>query len=119
VKKILVVDDENRFRALVVEMLKRGGYETIEAENGVEAFELAKTLKPDLVLSDVMMYSGSGFILHELLKRDPTTAHIPLILMSAFAEKATGWGSDPNVVYLAKPFSMDDLFEAVKRKLER
>jgi len=117
-KKILVVDDEDRIRTLVVQMLKRNGYETIEAENGMDAFEQAKAHKPDLIISDVMMYSGSGFILKEFLKREPTTSAIPLILMSGQAQKAGAWGADPEVGYLPKPFTMDELISAVKRKLE-
>ena len=117
-KKILVVDDEDTFRQMVIFMLKQEGYETMEADNGLSAFELAKANVPDLVVSDVMMYSGSGFILQEFLKREPRTSKIPLILMSGQAQVAGAWGSDPAVEYLSKPFSHDDLINAVDRLLK-
>ena len=117
-KKILVVDDEDTFREMVVVMLKKEGYETMETDNGLNAFELAKAHVPDMIISDVMMYSGSGFILREFLKRETLTAKIPLILMSGKAQVAGAWGSDPDVDYLQKPFSHDDLIAAVNRKLK-
>jgi len=117
-KKVLVVDDEDDFRGMVVLMLKKEGFETTEADNGLNAFELAKANVPDLIVSDVMMYSGSGFILREFLKREPLTAEIPLILMSGKAQVAGAWGSDPDVEYLQKPFSHGDLIAAVNRQLK-
>jgi CheY-like chemotaxis protein len=117
-KKILVVDDEDTFREMVVVMLKKEGYETMEADNGITAFELAKANVPDMIISDVMMYSGSGFILREFLKREQRTANIPLILMSGKAQTAGAWGSDPDVDYLQKPFSHDELIAAVDQKLK-
>ncbi|HEY6952762.1 MAG TPA: response regulator [Bacteroidota bacterium] len=117
-KKILVVDDEETFREMVIVMLKKEGYEILETDNGISAFELAKANVPDLIISDVMMYSGSGFILREFLKREPTTAAIPLILMSGHAQEAGAWGSDPDVEYLQKPFGQPDLMAAVKRLIK-
>lgn len=116
-KKILVVDDEEMFRVMIVTALKRDGYETLEADNGLSAFEMANEHTPALIISDVMMYSGSGFILHEFLKKEPRTSHIPLILMSGQALDAGAWGSDPDVEYFEKPFSISELLSAVRRKV--
>ena len=117
-KTVLVVDDEETYRQMVVLMLKNAGYETLECDNGMSAFELAKANMPDLIVSDVMMYSGSGFILREFLRRDSKTAALPIILMSGQARDAGAWGSDPDVEYLAKPFSTDELLETVNRILK-
>ena len=116
-KTILVVDDEDDLRVLVAKTLKSRGFETIEADNGATAFDLAKKHMPDLIVSDVMMDSGNGFMLQELLRDDPKTASIPLILMSGLAQKAGAWGSDPDVEYLEKPFSDSILLNAVGRKI--
>ena len=116
-KKILVVDDEDTFREMVVVILKKEGFETMEADNGISAFEMAKAHIPNLIISDVMMYSGSGFILREFLKREARTANIPLILMSGKAQVAGAWGSAPEVEYLQKPFNHDELMAAVNLKL--
>ena len=118
-KRVLVVDDEDAFRQMVVAILTKEGYETFETDNGINAFELAKANIPDLIVSDVMMYSGSGFILREFLKREPRTADIPLILMSGQAQTAGAWGSDEKVEYLDKPFKTDDLLNLVKRILKK
>ncbi len=117
-EKILVVDDEEAFRTMITTVLKKEGYETIETDNGLSAFELAKANIPDLIISDVMMYSGSGFILREFLKREPRTADIPLILMSGQAQSAGAWGADDLVDYLDKPFKTAELLDVVKKKLK-
>lgn len=116
-KRILVVDDEDDLRAVIVKALNEEGFETIEADNGSSAFTLAKNHKPDLIISDVIMDSGSGFMLRELLRDDPETAAIPLILMTGLARQAGAWESDPEVEYLAKPFGILELLSAVARKL--
>ncbi len=116
-KKILVVDDEEGVRTAVVMSLKMQGYEVFEAENGMDAFSLAKTHQPDLNISDVMMYSGSGFILREFLKKDDRTSTIPMILMTGYAQGAGAWRSDPTIEYLEKPFSIDELLPLVEQKL--
>ena len=117
-KKILVVDDQEDFRILVVRMLTRNGFETIQADNGINALEQANAHLPDLIISDVMMYSGSGFILRELLKKEPQTAKIPLILISAMAQDTQAWGLDAKVDYLSKPITEEQLISAVRRKIE-
>ena len=117
-RTVLVVDDEETYRDMVVLMLKGAGYETMETDNGMSAFELAKANLPDLIVSDVMMYSGSGFMLREFLKRDAKTANLPIILMSGQARNAGAWGSDPDIEYLAKPFSTEDLLAMVERVLK-
>ncbi len=116
-KTVLVVDDEEAYRQMVALMLTSAGFDTLECDNGMNAFEIAKSSLPDLIISDVMMYSGSGFILREFLKRDPKTAHVPVILMSGHARDAGAWGSDPEVEYLAKPFTTEELLNTVDRIL--
>ena len=116
-KKILVVDDEEDLRSAIVAALRLRGFDLFEADNGVDAYNLAKSVLPNLVISDVMMYTGSGFILHEFLKRDERTAHIPLVLMTGHAQGAGAWGSESDVEYIEKPFALDDLFTLVDKKL--
>jgi CheY-like chemotaxis protein len=115
--RILVVDDENDFRAQVVAALIGEKFEVLEANNGADALDLAKKHQPDLIVSDVIMDSGTGFMLRELLREDARTAAIPLILMTGVAYKAGAWESDPEIEYLAKPFSVSDLLLIVERKL--
>jgi two-component system sensor histidine kinase/response regulator len=116
-KKILIIDDEDDLRTMMVKVLKEEGFHTIEADNGSSALTLAKNHRPDLIISDVIMDSGSGFMLQELLQDDPQTAAIPLILMTGQSKHAGAWESDPEVGYLAKPFGVLELLSAVARKL--
>jgi CheY-like chemotaxis protein len=117
-KKILVVDDEKDLRKAVVFFLRDKGYETIEADNGADAFELTITDFPDLIISDIVMDRVNGFLFHELLQSDVKTAAIPLILMTGHALQDNAWKKNPDVAYFTKPFSMPELLVAVEQKLK-
>jgi CheY-like chemotaxis protein len=117
-KKILVVDDEIDLRKVIVSVLNGKGYETIEAGNGADAFELTMIDVPDLIISDVVMDRVNGFLFHELLQANEKTAAIPLILITGLAFREDAWKSHPEVVYLTKPFNMSVLLEAVEKKLK-
>ena len=116
-KKILVVDDEKGLRETVVMALQNQGFEAIEADNGAAALDLARAHRPDLIISDVMMDNGNGFLLRELLLGDPETASIPIIFMSGAAQEAGAWESDPDVEYLPKPFRAAQLLSAVEKQI--
>lgn len=118
-KQILIVDDEEQIRVSLRVVLEDLGYGVTEADNGATAFDLAKSQKPHLIVSDVMMENGNGFLLRELLREDEETALIPLILMSGNAQRAGAWQSDPDVEYLEKPFTSSELQSAVERALSR
>jgi len=115
--RILVADDESEIRTLVVKILRSRGYRTIEATNGADALDLAIKYHPDLVLSDVMMDCGSGFMLREMLLDEKKTASIPVILMTGRAQRTGAWRVDPEVEYLEKPFTVSQLMAAVDLKL--
>lgn len=104
---ILIVDDEEPVRELLAEVLELAGLRAVKAMNGYRALELVRQDRPDLVLSDVMMPVLSGSKLCRLLKEEPSTASIPVILMSAAGHQVTdGTGAD---AYLDKPFELDQL----------
>src|SRR3990172_1046817 len=119
VKRILVADDEDQIRESVRAALEALGYDVIEADSGTKALDLARSLKPHLIISDVVMDSGSGFLLRELLREDEETSMIPLVLMTGHAQGAGAWGSDPDIEYLEKPFKSAKLVSAVERSLKR
>jgi len=115
-KKILVVDDEEGLRLTVTVRLKSAGYDVITAKDGVEGLEKARSLKPDLVLLDVMMPKIEGYDVCRLLKFDDRYKDIPVIIFSAKSEavdKLTGEkvGADG---YITKPFTAEDLLEKVR-----
>ncbi len=115
-KKILVVDDEIHIVQIVkFNLEKRGGYEVLTAKNGEEGLETAKSERPDLILSDVMMPKMSGFQFCEALKKDPDIKSIPFIILTAKGqENDIKTGEDLGVDdYITKPFSPKALLEKV------
>ena len=115
-KKILVVDDEIHIVQIVkFNLEKRGGYEVLTAKNGEEGLEIAKSEKPDLILSDVMMPKMSGFQFCEALKKDDEIKPIPFIILTAKGqENDIKTGEDLGVDdYITKPFSPKALLEKV------
>ena len=116
-KKILAVDDERHIVRLVEVNLQRAGYEVVTAFDGREALEKVKSENPDLVVLDVMMPYMDGFEVLKNLKADPSTAEIPVIMLTAKAQDADvfrGWQSGVDC-YLTKPFNPMELLTFVKR----
>lgn len=118
-KRILIADDEEQIRESIRAALEGRDYEIIEADNGATAFDLARSQKPHLIISDVVMDNGSGFLLRELLREDEETSMIPMILMTGQAQPSGAWASDPDIEYLEKPFSAAELLSAVEWAINR
>jgi len=118
--KILIVDDDAQLRSTIQMVLKLKGYEVIDADNGATALKLARAALPDLVISDINMPQADGFAALAELRRDPTTAAIPLILMTGESEggmrKGMELGADD---FLSKPFAMNALLKAVEARLKK
>ncbi len=84
---VLVVDDEEHNRTLLVDTLEARGYEIAQAEDGVQALEMARARVPDVVLLDVMMPNMDGFVACRELKLDPRTAPVPVLMITALSER--------------------------------
>jgi DNA-binding response OmpR family regulator len=118
---ILVIDDERIICELIVKALDYEGFKAISATSGEMGLQLAKQLKPDLVICDVIMPSMSGYEVLEKLQQDPLTIAIPFIFLTALdSEKdfrqGMNFGADD---YLTKPVHRDVLVKAVKSRLTR
>jgi DNA-binding response OmpR family regulator len=106
-KKLLIVDDEEGVRALVRMTLDNGAYQIIEASEGLEALDLAREYRPDLVLLDVMLPDVSGMDVCRKIKDDPELASTTVVMLTARAQTsdvgdAEEAGADG---YFTKPFS--------------
>jgi len=113
--KILVVDDDPDLVAICSLVLESEGYATDVATNGVEAYDTLTTDDVDVVLLDVMMPSLDGISVCKMVKDDPRTRDVPVILMSASAvlrEEARKSCAD---AVLEKPFDIDVLLATVGR----
>jgi len=115
---ILVVDDEASIRELLNQELHEAGYEVRTAGNGREALDQIRRQPPDLVILDVMMPELSGFDVAAVLKNDPVTMDIPILILSIVQDKARGYrlGVDR---YLTKPIDTAALFREVGELLEQ
>jgi two-component system alkaline phosphatase synthesis response regulator PhoP/two-component system response regulator VicR len=116
-RKILACDDEKHIVRLVQVNLERQGYEVVTANDGKEALEKVESEHPDLLVLDVMMPYMDGFEVLQNLRRNPSTANIPVIMLTAKAQDADvfkGWQSGVDC-YLTKPFNPMELITFVKR----
>lgn len=89
VPRILIVDDEHDFIELLQYKLGGRGYELIVANDGVHALSQARTLKPHLILLDILLPDLDGLSVCEILRRQPGTKKIPIIFMSALNGEVT------------------------------
>lgn len=110
--EILVVDDEPHIRNLLRQELTEAGYRVREASNGREAIELTRKEHPDLIILDVMMPEMNGFDVAAVLKNDPKTLDIPILILSIVQDQERGYrlGIDR---YLTKPIDTEKLFAEV------
>ncbi len=120
-QKVLVVDDEDNIRMLVRFNLEKAGYEVFEAEDGRKAVEIAVDLTPDIVLLDLMLPGIDGLEVCRNLKRNPRTAALPIIMLTAKSDEidrviGLELGADD---YMTKPFSQRELVARIKAVLRR
>ena len=118
-KVILIVDDEPKSLILARDLLQVSGYTTIEATDGKQGVELAKTRKPDLILMDIMMPEMDGYTACHAIKTDEATSQIPVVMLTAVdyelnKEFAKEMGADG---YITKPFNRQELQDVINQFL--
>ena len=121
VGRVLVVDDDEDVRALVVDALYEAGFDAVHARDGFEAIRIARERAPDLVVLDVMMPFISGDDVHHALRSEHATRYVPIIFLTgqgSTREKARRLlaGADD---YITKPFDIDELVARVSAVLRR
>jgi len=119
-KTVLLADDEAHLRLLVHTALEAAAYRILEAADGPQALALARVEHPDLLVLDWMMPGLSGLVVAQMLRRDPATADIPIIMLTARGQaldRALGHAVGLQA-YLLKPFSPLALLEKVQAILQ-
>lgn len=116
---ILIIEDNDDIRESTAEILELAGYEVFKADNGKTGVELAQKHLPGLILCDIMMPELDGYGVLYLLNKNPQTANIPFIFLTAKAErldmrKGMEMGADD---YLTKPFDDIELLNAIESRL--
>ena len=120
--RVMVVEDEPENRLFIGLMLRTEGYDVIEAEDGPTALDLLGAgSDPEMILLDVMMPGLNGWQVFERLREDPRWRSIPVVMLTALAqradvERAVQLGVDG---YLTKPFEPADLIHTIEETLQR
>lgn len=120
-KKILLIEDDQIMRENTAEILELARYEVTTAPSGRLGSTLAKEVRPDLIICDIMMPELDGYGVLHILSKDPKTASIPFIFLTAKAEKSEirkgmDLGADD---YLTKPFEDTELLNAIESRLKK
>jgi CheY-like chemotaxis protein len=115
-KKVLVVDNEIHIVHVVSIKLRNNGYEVIAAENGAEAFELAREKKPDIIVTDCQMPIMTGTELVKKLRENEETRKIPVIMLTARSLVLEDEQKDEMQIsaFLSKPFSPKELLRTIE-----
>lgn len=120
-KSILVIEDQEDVRENICELLQLSNYDVLSASDGKKGVKLALETPPDLVLCDIMMPEMDGYEVLYLLSKNPETASIPFIFLTAKAEKSDfrkgmNLGADD---YITKPYEEMELLGAIERRIAR
>ena len=116
-RKVLLVEDNELTMMLFTDVLEVHGYETLQTRDGLEALNIARLYKPDLIVMDIQLPGMSGLEITRQLKADEKLRTIPVIAVTAHAmpgdrEKIRQAGCED---YIAKPFSIVELIQTVDR----
>lgn len=120
-KTILIIEDNQDVRENTAEILELASYKVLQAENGKIGIEIAQKIKPDLIICDIMMPVLDGYGVIHLLNKNPETASIPFIFLTAKSErldfrKGMEMGADD---YISKPFDDIELLNAVESRIKK
>jgi CRP/FNR family transcriptional regulator, polysaccharide utilization system transcription regulator len=120
-KKILLIEDNQEIRENTAEILTLANYNVIEAANGKLGVDIAKREHPDLIICDIMMPQLDGYGVLHMLSKNPETASIPFVFLTAKSEKddfrkGMNLGADD---YLTKPFDDVELLDVVEMRLKK
>ena len=119
-KTVLIVEDNELNMKLFHDLLEAHGYFIVGTRSGVEAIELARTHRPDLILMDIQLPEVSGLEVTKRIKDDPELHRIPVVAVTAFAMK----GDEERILqggceaYLSKPISVAKFMETIGRFLD-
>jgi two-component system cell cycle response regulator DivK len=116
-KTILIVEDNDLNMKLFNDLLQANGYNTMQTKSGMEALQLTREHRPDLILMDIQLPEISGLEVTKRLKADDDLKHVPVVAVTAFAMK----GDEEKILeggcegYIAKPISVPSFLETIAK----
>ena len=116
-EKILIIEDEKDVAESMRRKLSRANFESFVASNGEEGLNLVKTMKPDLVITDIVMPEMDGYAFCQRLKEIGTLAKIPIIILTAYANRIVDFNDLGVQEFLVKPFDGEQLLGVIQRVL--
>ena len=118
---VMVVDDSPTIRAMIIDLLKSNGLNTLEAGDGTIAQQvLSSNPVPDLIITDIVMPNMNGYEFCRWVKNNPATSHVPVIMCTTKGEDFDKhWGKrQGSDAYITKPFNPQDMMSVVTSLLK-
>ncbi|MEO8161981.1 MAG: response regulator [Arenimonas sp.] len=117
---VLIIDDSSTIVALLRRMMRQNDFETLEAGDAEQGIELARAELPQLIFLDIVLPGMNGFNALRLLRRDPVTRHIPIIMISGNEQATEEFyvhriGADD---FMKKPFARAEVFARIERLMD-
>ena len=118
--KVLIIDDSTTIVALLRRMMRQNEFDTLEAGDAEQGIELARTEVPHLIFLDIVLPGMNGFNALRVLRRDPLTKHIPIIMISGNEQATEEFyvhriGADD---FMKKPFARAEVFARIERLMD-
>jgi PAS domain S-box-containing protein len=119
--KIIVIDDDDSLREIIVELLKLNEFDVLNYSGGIEGIKGITENKPDLVVCDIMMPEVNGYDVLKMIRNNPEVKNTPFVFLSAKIEtkdfrKGMNLGADD---YLTKPFELEELLKIIKSRIRK
>lgn len=116
-KKILIVDDDKTVHALLKLIFEKAGYQVFPALDAMQGMMMAKQIRPDLIVLDIMMPAGGGFSVYERLQMMSGSFQVPFLIYSSmpYGEISAKIPESPSVAILSKTANQEQLLEAAAR----
>jgi two-component system chemotaxis response regulator CheY len=118
-KKILIVEDEGTSRALLTATLEKAGYQVFQAKDGEEAFKVAKAVRPDLIISDVVMPQLDGNRLIRKVHQSEFGKKIPFVVLTAHKQMEGYFELMDVKGFITKPFDPEDLIARIREVFDK
>ena len=117
-RRVIIVDDDFEFRNVIAQALVEGGWQVRAAASGIQALEVIRRWRPDVILLDLMMPQMNGWEFSEEARRRLRLSGIPLVLMSARMDPHSEISALRAAAALAKPFDLEQMEQLLERLTE-